>query len=115
MPQYNSNGHSTLPGSKNKFNIIIALSKLQRTYPNLPIVILSEKISHALIGGVLSRGVKSYLLKQDELSKELIQAIRSVYKGGMFFSKTITLVFPEIELKKRLIERFSSEIKPLLT
>jgi DNA-binding NarL/FixJ family response regulator len=90
MPQVNSNEPHALPGGKNKFNIIIALSKLQRMYPNLPIVILSEKISHALIGGVLSRGVRSYLLKADELSKELIQAIRSVHKGGMFFSKTIS-------------------------
>lgn len=75
--------------SKEKFRCISTLRAIQQQIPKVEVVILSQIISHTLIGSIMSLGVKAYLLKQDELAKNLIQAIHTVDKGGLFFSDTI--------------------------
>lgn len=81
--------HTNNPLVEDKFNFIPTLQAIQQRFPQMGVIILSQIISHVLIEGMISLGVKAYLLKQDELAKNLMQAVRAVNQGGLFFSDTI--------------------------
>lgn len=77
----------------NTFRVLPAIARLRNQHPAIQIVIVSQYESQAIIEGALDLGVRGYLLKDDALSLQLAEAIRTVSWGGLYFS-------PEIE--KRL-------------
>ena len=62
---------------------------LRQQYPDLKIIILSMLDEAGIIKMMFKYGVKGYLLKNAE-KKEILKAIRTVYKGGKFYSTEIT-------------------------
>lgn len=91
MPQKEATATDDSPD--NTFRILPAIARLKNQHPDIQIVIISQYESQAIIEGALDLGVRGYLLKDDALSLQLAEAIRTVSWGGLYFS-------PEIE--KRL-------------
>ena len=75
--------------SREQFQIIAAIRQIKQISPQTAIIILSQHISSPLIQSLLTRGVQGYLLKNDQLTAMLAQAIQTVYYDGIFFSKNI--------------------------
>ena len=73
-----------------RFQALPTISRLAKRYPEIAIIILTQHYIPVLIKGALSRGVKGYLLKSDDLSLNLPSAIETVSKGGVYFSETIS-------------------------
>lgn len=71
------------------FQILPAIRVIRRMSPDTAILILSAEVSHALVEMGLARGILGYLLKEDELTNMLPQAIRTIHNGGIFFSKIL--------------------------
>ncbi|MFQ5433808.1 MAG: LuxR C-terminal-related transcriptional regulator [Anaerolineae bacterium] len=74
----------------NAFRVLPAIARLRTLHPETQIIIVSQYESQAIIEGALDLGVRGYLLKDDALSRQLADAIRTVSWGGLYFS-------PEIE------------------
>jgi DNA-binding NarL/FixJ family response regulator len=83
MPQ-----HAEQEGQR--FQALPTISKLVKRCPETAVIILTQQYVPVLIGGAISRGVKGYLLKSDDLSLNLPGAIETVSKGGVYFSETIS-------------------------
>ena len=73
-----------------RYQVLPAVRRLKQKYPETQFVILSAEADTSLIEGALEVGAKGYLLKDDELSLNLLDAIRAVNKGGMYFSNEIS-------------------------
>jgi DNA-binding NarL/FixJ family response regulator len=73
-----------------RYQVLPAVRRLQQKYPATQFVILSAEADKSLIEGALEVGAKGYLLKDDELSVNLLDAIRAVKKGGMYFSSEVS-------------------------
>lgn len=72
-----------------RFPVLPAIRRLRPKYPETHFIILSADIDSSLIDAALDVEVKGYLLKDDELSVQLPDAIRAVSKGGVYFSKEV--------------------------
>lgn len=72
-----------------RFPVLPAIRRLRPKYPETHFIILSADVDAALIDAALDVEVKGYLLKDDELSTQLPDAIRAVSKGGVYFSKEV--------------------------
>jgi len=73
----------------NTFHVLPAIARSLCQYPNTNILIVSQYASQAIIEGALELGVKGYILKGDMLSQNLTDAIRTVYRGGMYLSEGV--------------------------
>lgn len=79
--------HETTTGAKSiPFRTYAAIARLSKAHPQTRFIIISQHISPAILEGAVQSGVHGYLLKDDALSLHLIEAIRSVYRGGFYFS-----------------------------
>ncbi len=61
---------------------------LKEKYPDIKIIILSSEIEPALVVELLDIGINAYLSKLS-VKKDLVNAIRSVNKGNLFYGKNI--------------------------
>ncbi|MCP5096843.1 MAG: response regulator transcription factor [Chloroflexi bacterium] len=86
MPQssLNHNGKPSEP-----FQALPEVTKLHRQYPETAVIILSEHIVPSLIYNGIKSGIKGYILKSDDFSLSLPEAIATVSKGGLSFSPQI--------------------------
>ena len=86
MPQsdHDRNGNSTEP-----FQALPQVIKLHQQYPETAVIILSEHIVPGLIYSGIKNGIKGYILKSDDFSLSLPEAINIVSKGGISFSPRI--------------------------
>ena len=106
MPQYADESRDE------RFNVIPALEKLNTDYPQTAVIILSQHVNHAFAQAAVEHGVHSYLLKDDELSLNIPEAIDTVLAGRTLFSREINeLLFNNpsngempFKLKKRQLE-----------
>ena len=73
-----------------RFQALPTISRLIESHSETAIIILTQHYVPVLIKGAISRGVKGYLLKSDDLSLNLPSAIETVNKGGVYFSETIS-------------------------
>ncbi len=87
MPQKEAAGTDVHPD--NTFRALPAIVRLRNQYPNTQVIIVSQYESQAIIEGALDIGVRGYLLKDDALSMQLADAIRTVSWGGLYFSPAI--------------------------
>lgn len=78
----------TSPENPNYYPIFQVIPKWLQTYPNLSILVISAHNLQTLIEAVIKAGASGYILKDDQASiQELGSIIRSVAKGGVYFSK----------------------------
>ncbi|MCC6189061.1 MAG: response regulator transcription factor [Anaerolineales bacterium] len=94
-----------------RYQTLPAVKRLRQQYPETQFVILSAHADPSLVDGALAVEVKGYLLKDDELSVNLLDAIRAVSKGGVYFSSELSeQVFskkpprPAVDLSERQME-----------
>lgn len=82
-----------------RFQTLPAIRRLRQKHPQTQLVILSTDANRYLIEAALEAGARGYLLKDDELSLDLPDAIRAVHKGGVYFSKEVArqVVLPQPE------------------
>ena len=73
-----------------KFAPIQALQQLHETYPETAVILVSSYSSPATIREAIENGVRGYLLKSDQLSLNMADAIGAVHHGGVYFSKEIS-------------------------
>ena len=79
-------------------NGIDATQEILKSHPNLRIIALSMHSDRRMVARILSVGAVGYLLKESAF-EELIQAIRTVVKGGTYLSPTIAQTVVE-EMKR---------------
>jgi DNA-binding NarL/FixJ family response regulator len=69
------------------YPVLPAIRRLRKKFPQTHFVILSGAATSSLLEGALEAGASGYLLKDDELSLQLPDALRAVYHGGLYFSR----------------------------
>ncbi len=75
------------PENSNPFPILYELPRLQETYPELDILIISMHAQPALIQAIMETGVSGYILKEDMAAfRDLDSVIRSVARHGIYLS-----------------------------
>ncbi len=69
-------------------NGLEATRQIKKSFPDIPVIILTMHTDNTLIHDARSAGVSGYLLKESAAS-ELLHAIKEVLRGKTFFSATI--------------------------
>jgi DNA-binding NarL/FixJ family response regulator len=73
--------------SSARFTYMRTLAQLNSEFPHTSIVILSQYLHSSIVQSAAEYGVKGYLLKSDNLSLNLPEAILAASRGGVFFSE----------------------------
>lgn len=92
--------------SGGRFQALPAIRRMRQKYPDTQFLILSSDVDPSLVEGALEVEAMGYLLKDDELSVDLLQAIRAVNNGAVYFSK---------EIRRQFMDRRSGRQPRLLT
>ncbi len=94
MPQYANNKNG-----KN-FAVIDALGRLNKEFPDTAVIILSQYATLSFINAAIGNNVRSYLLKDDDLSLNLLVAIEAVVGGGgtLFSQQINSILFKQIQM-----------------
>jgi DNA-binding NarL/FixJ family response regulator len=83
MPEHR--GHASA-----RFVYMQALGQVSSEYPNTAIIILSQYLQSGIVQSAAEFGVRGYLLKSDNLSLNLPEAILAASRGGVFFSEGVS-------------------------
>jgi DNA-binding NarL/FixJ family response regulator len=86
MPQ---TAQEATPEHVSEFSAFPVVTRLRADYPDTRVIVLSQYGTRTLIESALDAGVKGYLLKSDALMQNLVEAIRIVHRGGVYFSEAI--------------------------
>lgn len=89
-----------------RFAYVPALAQIAEEYPDTAIIILSQYLQSSIVQSAAEYGVKGYLLKSDNLSMNLPEAILAVSRGGVFFSEAVS---------QELFGRAKKPVEALLT
>jgi DNA-binding NarL/FixJ family response regulator len=73
-----------------RFGYMQALAQLSAEYPDTAIIILSQYLQSGIVQSAAEYGVRGYLLKSDNLSLNLPEAILAASRGGVFFSEAVS-------------------------
>lgn len=87
------------------FEPISAVRALLRSFPNVQILILTGYSNTTLIRELVRAGARGYVLKSDDLSTHLPQAVRMLYDGKKFFSPVVSDVLLSEDDRLELTER----------
>jgi signal transduction histidine kinase len=68
---------------KQRFQAFPVIGKIRDQYPATAIILLTQHLNPILVQGAIERGVSGYLLKDDDLSLNVPEAIRAIHKGGL--------------------------------
>jgi DNA-binding NarL/FixJ family response regulator len=79
----------TIDSDDASFQALPAITHLRQHYPQTRVIILSQHATPALVEGAVTSEVGGYLLKDDELSLCLAEAIRTVHRGGLYLSGSV--------------------------
>ncbi len=83
------------PTNVNPYPIFHLIPRLLDLYPNMAVLVISMYNQRSLIEGVLEAGASGYLLKDDHMAyQELDAIVRLVAAGGIFMS-------PEVQRQRR--------------
>jgi DNA-binding NarL/FixJ family response regulator len=91
---------------KDSFQPLPTLAQLREEYPDTAIIILSQYLNEAIVQSAIQHGIRGYLLKSDNLSLNLTDAIQQVSRGGVYFS---------LEVSRQLFQRPETPAGDLLT
>ena len=72
--------------STNSFEPISAVKNLHEQYPNVKVMILTGYDDGLWVHELVNAGASGYMLKSDDFSLNIPQAIRALHQGGKFFS-----------------------------
>jgi DNA-binding NarL/FixJ family response regulator len=79
----------SIHGDKNeRFHAFPTIANLRDEYPETAVVVLTQHLKPLLLQGALAQGVSGYLLKGDDLSLNVSEAVRAASKGGRYLSET---------------------------
>lgn len=70
-----------------QFAIVPTLERLRDDYPLTKVIILSQYLQHALSQALARCKISGYLLKSDDLTLRLAEAIEVVHSGGVYSSQ----------------------------
>ncbi len=91
----------------------IEISKsLKQTNPEIKIMILSMHTKEEFVMNAIKAGVRGYMSK-DSSREEFLEAINTIYRGGEYFSKTVSESFIKNYTKKFQVEQEVMENKEL--
>jgi DNA-binding NarL/FixJ family response regulator len=76
--------------SLDTFDPIFAVRTIHEQYPKVKVLILTGYDDGLWVRELVKAGASGYMLKSDDFSLNIPQAIRAVYQGGKFFSPGIT-------------------------
>ena len=71
------------------FEPISAVRQLRRNHPNIQILVLTGYDDELYIREIIKAGARGYLLKSDDFSLNLPQAVRAVYRGNSHYSSVV--------------------------
>jgi DNA-binding NarL/FixJ family response regulator len=87
MPAYSPRENTSRP--QETFAALPTIARLKHEFPGTKVIIISQYDSKTLIEGAFEVGVKGYILKRDALTRNLVEAIRMVHWGGVYFSSVV--------------------------
>jgi two-component system response regulator DesR len=73
----------------NAFDPVSAVKVLHEQYPQVRVLILTGYDEGMWVHELINAGASGYMLKSDDFSLNIPQAIRALYRGGKFFSPGI--------------------------
>ncbi|MCA9918704.1 MAG: response regulator transcription factor [Anaerolineales bacterium] len=76
--------------SGERFPVLQTVAKLGQDFPETAVIFLTQYASQSMSQQAIRLGVRGYLLKSDDLSMNLPDAIKAVHRGGVYFSKEIS-------------------------
>lgn len=82
--------------SEERFDVLGSLERLQTEYPETAVIILSQHSNETFVKAAIKHGVRSYLLKDDNLSLDIRKAIDEILAGGVFFSRDVNILLYDI-------------------
>jgi len=71
------------------FEPISAVRQLRQNHPNVQILVLTGYDDELYIREITKAGARGYLLKSDDFSLNLSQAVRAVYRGASHYSSAV--------------------------
>jgi DNA-binding NarL/FixJ family response regulator len=77
-------------GFAGEFEPVGAVKALRQTHPHVQILVLTAYESAVWMRELFTAGVRGYVLKSDDLSLRLPEGVRTVYRGGRFYSLGVT-------------------------
>ena len=72
------------------FEPITAVNALRQTHPQVEILVLTGYSDGLWVRELIAAGARGYVLKSDDLSLCLPEAVRTVYRGERFYSPAVT-------------------------
>jgi two-component system response regulator NreC len=90
--------------STDTFDPISSVRALHEQYPNVKVLILTGYDDGLWVRELVTAGASGYMLKSDDFSLSIPQAIRALYQGGKFFSPGVADKLLDNDLEK-LTER----------
>jgi len=75
------------------FEPVAAVRQLLQDHPKVKVLILTGDDSPVYIRDLTDAGVMGYVLKSDDISLELPQAIRAIYNNERFYSPAVANIF----------------------
>jgi DNA-binding NarL/FixJ family response regulator len=79
------------------FDPIATVQTLHDQFPRMKVIILTGEEDGLWARELVKAGAWGYILKSDDFSLNIPQAIRAIYKGGNFFSPDIAVKIKEPE------------------
>jgi DNA-binding NarL/FixJ family response regulator len=87
------------------FDPISSVRTIHEQFPNVKVLILTGYDEGLWVRELVKAGASGYMLKSDDFSLSIPQAIRAVYQGGKFFSPGITDKLLDSSYDDKLTER----------
>jgi DNA-binding NarL/FixJ family response regulator len=109
MPQFEVQGQQI---RMDIFPVLPMIARLHKEYPETAVIILSQHITSGLAKGIVASGAKGYLVKSDDLSLKLLEAITLINDGGVFYSDAVreALIQKDEEMPLPVLTRRQKEI-----
>jgi DNA-binding NarL/FixJ family response regulator len=76
--------------AEGEFEPITAVTALCQAHPNVQVLVLTGYDDQMLVRELIGAGARGYLLKSDDLSLCLPDGVRTLYRGGRFYSPSVT-------------------------
>lgn len=98
------------PEDTTGFRAFPTIEMVRQQWPKTGIIILTQSSVPAFFHTFIELGVAGYILKSDDLSLGLVNAIESVSRGGIYFSESISQLIrngnerPDASLSTRHLE-----------
>lgn len=75
--------------STGHFDPISTIKNLKEQFPKIKVLVLTSYDDGLWVRELVDVGASGYMLKSDDFSLSIVQAIRALYNGGKFFSPQI--------------------------